>query len=152
MCGRSSWALAPSSTFFVRLQSSSGHLLCSSSDLRMNHLFFSTLVMFTLLFRIYSEGDSSKKGPKATVNVWFDIAIGDAPPESGIRALYEDSSENSWQLRRAAKVNKHLSVTRTASSTRSSRTSWFREETSTRETSLEDSVSTAADSPMRTSS
>lgn len=49
----------------------------------MNHLFFSTLVLFTLLLRIYSEGDSSKKGPKVTVNVWFDIAIGDASPERG---------------------------------------------------------------------
>lgn len=59
----------------------------------MNHLFFSTLVLFSLLFRIYSEGDSSKKGPKVTVNVWFDIAIGDAPPERGTTTLCVDSSE-----------------------------------------------------------
>lgn len=44
--------------------------------------------MFTLLFRIYSEGDSSKKAPKVSVNVWFDIAIGDAPPERGTIGLF----------------------------------------------------------------
>lgn len=54
----------------------------------MKHLFLSKLVLFTLLFRVYSEGDSSKKGPKVTVNVWFDIAIGDAPPERGTIGLF----------------------------------------------------------------
>lgn len=64
----------------------------------MNHLFFSTLVLFTLLFRIYSEDDSSKKGPKVTVNVWFDIAIGDAPPERGTIGFFVKTVDSFVEL------------------------------------------------------
>lgn len=37
----------------------------------MKHLLSSTLVFFTLLFGVYSEDDSSKKGPKVTVKVRY---------------------------------------------------------------------------------
>ncbi|XP_046662627.1 peptidyl-prolyl cis-trans isomerase B [Homalodisca vitripennis] len=48
----------------------------------MKHLvLFATFLSF--LIGVYSSGgdDGSKKGPKVTVKVWFDIAIGDSPAE-----------------------------------------------------------------------
>ncbi|XP_054277585.1 peptidyl-prolyl cis-trans isomerase B-like [Macrosteles quadrilineatus] len=58
----------------------------------MNISLFS--VLFCLFVGVYSSDDNSKKGPRVTVKVWFDIANGDNPPERVVIGLFGKTVPN----------------------------------------------------------